>query len=96
MSLEKQIKRAWRYYKVRSGDCHTIAQRVEKRRVLGTPFAYPEEIKEYDKKARELKEVETYIAVRQKELNRYNKRYKEDMKFNTEQLVRLKDELIKY
>lgn len=92
--LEKQIRQAWRTYKVRSGDCHTIANRVKNRRVLGTPFAYPEEIAEYDRKARDLKEIEGYIAVRQKELNRIDPRQKkENYKFNSQQVERLKHEL---
>lgn len=90
--LEKQIKQAWRYYKIRSGDCHTIAQRVQNRRRAGVPFAFPEEIKEYDQKARELKQIEGYIAIRQKELNKRGKT-KEDYKFNTQQIERLKHEL---
>lgn len=92
--LEKQIKKAWKYYKIRSMDCHVIAQRVDKRRVLGTPFAFPEEIKAYDKGARELKEIESYIAVRQRELNIKNpKRKKENYAFNQGQVERLRNEL---
>lgn len=95
MSLEKQIKDAWNYYKHRSNQCHEIAQRVKARiPKYGTPFAYPEEITKYDCYARELKEVESYIAVRQKELNRrYPDRKKENLKFNTQQVERLTNEL---
>lgn len=94
MSLEKQIKQAWRYYKVRSGDCHIIAERVKNRKIMGTPFAYPEEISKYDEYARELKDIEEYIAIRQKELNRKNPRLeKENYAFNQEQIEKLRHEL---
>lgn len=94
MSLEKQIKDAWNYYKHRSNQCHEIANRVKNRKVLGTIFAFPEEIAKYDRYARELKEVEGYIAVRQKELNRrYPDHKKDNLKFNTQQLERLTNEL---
>lgn len=92
--LEQQIKRAYRYYKVRSHDCHRIAERVKNRKVLGTIFAFPEEIAKYDKYARELREVEEYIAVRQKELNKKNPRLKkENYQFNQQQIERLRNEL---
>jgi hypothetical protein len=91
--LEKQIRQAWRYYKVRSGDCHVIAQRVQKRRRAGVPFAFPEEIEEYNRKAKELKVIETYIAERQKELNRRNPKRKEDLRFNIQQTERLTESL---
>ena len=91
-SLERQIKNAWRYYKVRSNDCHSIAKRVENRKRAGVNFAFPEEIKEYDEKAKELREVEGYIAVRQKELNKYRKS-KQDYKFNQQQVERLTESL---
>lgn len=97
MSLEKKIEQAWKYYKVRSMDCHVIAGRVKQRgldRFNGHPYAYPEEILEYDRKAKELREIETYIAIRQKELNRQNPKLKqENYKFNTQQVERLKNEL---
>ena len=97
MSLEEQIKQAWKFYRHRSEDCHQIAQRVKARKVLGKDiggFAYPEEIEKYDRYARELKEAEEYIAVRQQELNRKNPKLKqENYKFNSEQIKRLRNEL---
>jgi len=95
MSLEKQIKDAWKYYKNRSRDCHEIAQRVKNRKVLGTIFAYPEEIKKYDEYARELRDVEEYTAKRMKEYQRRYKPSKEDLKFNVEQTKRIKENLAK-
>lgn len=96
MSLEKQIKDAWNYYKHRSNQCHEIANLVKSRiPKYGTEFAYPDEIAKYDRYARELKEVESYIAVRQKEFNRRNPDAKrKNLKFNTQQLERLRNEFI--
>lgn len=95
--LEKKIKQAWKYYKTRAQDCHVIAQRVKQRgidRFNGHPFAYPEEITKFDRYAREMREVEEYIAVRQKEINKRDPRQKRDnLKFNTQQVERLRNEL---
>jgi len=96
MSLEKQIRDAWKAYKQHSYACHDIANRVKNRKRAGVIFAFPEEIKEYDKRAKELKEIESYIAVRQKWLNRNNPRsYKENYEFNNQQIERLRNEFIK-
>lgn len=95
MNLENKIKTAWKYYKNRSQDCHTIAERVKNRKRAGVPFAYPEEITKYDKYAKELREIEEYIAVRQKELNRQNPKLKrENYAFNQSQVERLRYELV--
>lgn len=93
MNLERKIEQAWKYYKKRSNDCHAIAQRVKNRKVLGTPFAHPEEITKYNEYATELKEVETYIAVRQKELNKDPRIKRENYAFNQEQIEKLRNEL---
>ncbi len=97
MILENKIKQAWKYYKHRSNDCHEIAGRVKNRIRFGQPFAYPEEIVKYDKYARELREVEEYIAVRQREINRKNPNLqRENYAFNTQQVERLRNELVKH
>lgn len=96
MSLEKQIKQAWKAYKFNSNKCHDIAQRVKNRKIDGIAYEYalPGETEEYDKRARELRNIEEYIAVRQKE---YNRRHptskKEDYKFNQQQIERTRNEL---
>jgi len=94
--IEKKIRDAWKVYKVRSADIGVIADRVEERGRFkyGTPFAFPEEIAEFDQKAKELREIEEYIALRQKWLNEIDpKRKQEDYKFNREQVERLQHEL---
>lgn len=99
MSLEKQIKDAWRAYKFNSNKCHEIAERVKNRKVDGIAYSYalPGETDEYDRRARKLREIEEYIAKRQKELNRqnqYNKSYKkENYTFNQQQIERTRQEL---
>lgn len=102
MSLEKQIKDAWRTYKYNSQKCHEIAERVKNRNIPGIAYSYalPGETDEYDRRARKLREIEEYIAIRQKELNRqnqYNKSYKkENYAFNQRQIDQTRNELIKY
>jgi IS1 family transposase len=94
--LEKQIRDAWRYYKVRSNDCHAIANRVKNRQIIGIAYGYalPGETDLYDKYARELRETEEYIAVRQKEINRKNPKLRQDnYAFNQAQIERLRNEL---
>lgn len=98
MSLEKQIKQAWKYYKDRSNRCHEIAERVKNRKVDGIAYSYalPGETDLYDKYARELRDIEEYIAVRQKELNRKNPKLKqENYAFNQQQIERIRQELTK-
>ena len=101
MSLEKQIKEAWHTYRYNSEKCHEIAERVKNRKVDGIAYSYalPGETDEYDRRARILREIEEYIAVRQKELNRqhmYDKKYKqENYAFNQQQIERTRQELTK-
>lgn len=99
MSLEKQIKQAWRAYKFNSRRCHEIAERVKNRNIPGIAYSYalPGETDEYDLRARKLREIEEYIAVRQKELNRKNPKLKqENYAFNQQQIERTRNELIKH
>lgn len=98
MSLEKQIKDAWHIYRYNSEKCHEIAERVKNRKIDGIAYSYalPGETDEYDRRARKLREIEEYIAVRQKELNRKNPRLKqENYAFNQQQIERTRQELIK-
>jgi len=98
MSLEKQIKDAWRAYKFNSSRCHEIATKVKNRKIDGIAYGYalPGETDEYDKRARKLREIEEYIAVRQKELNRKNPKLKqENYAFNQQQIERTRQELTK-
>ena len=96
MSLEKQIKDAWRAYRYNSESCHEIANRVKNRRILGMTYGYalPGETDEYDRRARSLRQIEEYIAVRQKEYNRQHPNHKsEDYKFNLQIRERTLNEL---
>lgn len=98
MSLEKQIRQAWKAYKFNSSKCHEIAERVKNRKVDGIAYSYalPGETEEYDRRARKLREIEEYIAVRQREYNRQNPRSKrENYKFNQQQIERTRNELLK-
>lgn len=101
MSLEKQIKDAFRSYRYNSNKCHEIAKRVENRKILGQAYGYalPGETVEYDRRAKELRKIEEYVAVRQKELNRqhfHDKKYKqENYLFNTQQVEMMRKELVK-
>lgn len=94
--LEKQIKDAWHAYRYSSDKCHDIAKRVKARNIPGIAYSYalPGETDAYDKYARRLREIEAYIAVRQKELNRRNPRLKqENYAFNLQQIERTRYEL---
>lgn len=89
-SIERDIKDAWKTYKLRSFQCMRIADRVRARE---NQFAYPEEIKEFNEKAIELKEIQTYIAERQKYLNyKEPRRLKDNYAFNQQQ-TELQNEL---
>ena len=95
MSLEKNIEDAWHYYRQVSQKCHQIAERVKRRKVDGIAYGYalPGETELYDHYAKELRGIEEYIAVRQKELNRRNPRFKQDnYAFNSQQLEQLRNE----
>jgi hypothetical protein len=99
--LKRDVKEHWKIYKKLSEDCHLIARRVMNRKKwVGqshTEFAFPEEIKEYDEKARDLKKIETLIALLQKELNRRNPQIiRENYKFNQDQVKSLTHELINH
>jgi hypothetical protein len=84
MSLEKQIKDGWKAYKYNSNKCHEIARRVKNRKVDGIAYGYalPGETDEYDKRARNLRDIEEYIHHKQMEYNhRYERKaYSRDMK----------------
>ncbi len=84
MSLEKQIKDAWRTYKYNSQKCHEIANRVKNRNMPGIAYSYalPGETDEYDRRARKLREIEEYIHHKQMEYNhRYERKaFAKDMK----------------